>query len=131
MILVKIYPPPIHCAAMKKAAFNTEILSAAIIEIVKAGLTSPPETCSNAITKVAMVIPWLKAMCITEGGVLFHGRTVPQARKSIKSVAKNSATTWIQNDLDRSSILPSWINMSVRCLRCFKWNIWVSNGCEN
>lgn len=99
--------PPPHWAMMKKTAFKTETLPTAIMLIVTAGLSCPPEMWNTAITSVAILKPWLKAMCITEGGELFHGNTVPQTMNRNKSVAKNSAKTSVQNDRDRNSVLPS------------------------
>lgn len=61
--------PPVHCAMIKKRAFSFEILPTAIIEMVTAGLSCPPEMCRTDMAKVAMLNPWLKAMCITEGGL--------------------------------------------------------------
>jgi len=54
---------------IKKRAFSIEILPTAIIEMVTAGLSCPPETCRTDMARVAMLNPWLKAMCITEGGL--------------------------------------------------------------
>ena len=96
-----------HCATIKKRAFKTETLPTAIIEMVTAGLSCPPEMCRTDIARVAMLNPWLKAMCITEGGVLFHGNTVPHTMNKNKSVTKNSAKTSVQNDRERNSILQS------------------------
>lgn len=106
-----LYLPPAHWAAMKKTAFNNETLPAAIIQIVTAGLSCPPDTCWTAIARVAMLRPWLNAMCITEGGVSFHGKTVPQTMNRNKSVARSSASTSVQNDRERSAIFPSWKNI--------------------
>ena len=102
---------PAHCAAMKNTAFNNETLPAAIIQIVTAGLSCPPDTCWTAIARVAMLRPWLNPMCITEGAVLFHGKTVPQTMNRNNRVARSSASTSVQNDRDRSSIFPSWKNI--------------------
>lgn len=111
--LKDLHLPPVHCAAMKKTAFNTETLPTAIIETVTAGFSCPPETCRTDIAKVAMLKPWLNAMWITEGGKLFHGKTVPQTMNRNKRVAKSSASTSIQNERDRYSVLPSWRNILV------------------
>lgn len=79
--------------------------------MVTAGLSCPPEMCRTDIARVAMLNPWLKAMCITEGGVLFHCNTVPHTMNKNKRVAKNSAKTSVQNDRERNSILPSRRNI--------------------
>lgn len=106
-VLKKAYLPPMHWAAMKKTAFNTETLPTASIQIVTAGLSCPPETCWIVNTKVAMLSPWLKAMWIMDGEELFHGKTVPQTMNKNKRVTNNSAITSIQNERDLSSILPT------------------------
>lgn len=102
---------------IKKRAFNTETLPTTIIQIVTAGLSCPPEMCRTDMARVAMLNPWLKAMCITEGGLWFQGKTVPHTMNKNKSVAKNSAKTSVQNDRERNSILPSRRNIFASMIR--------------
>ena len=67
-----------------------------------------------------MLNPWLKAMCITEGGLWFQGNTVPHTMNKNKSVAKNSAKTSVQNDRERNSVLPSRRNIFASMIRVIR-----------
>lgn len=104
--------PPALSAAMKKRAFKTETLPAAIMQTVNAGFISPPETWKTDMARVAMLSPLVNAICITEFGVLFHVNPVPQARNRYKSVVKNSAKTSIQKKREIKSVfVPKWMAM--------------------
>ena len=117
-VLKKAYLPPMHWAAMKKTAFNTETLPTVSIQTVTAGLSCPPETCWIVNTKVAMLSPWLKAMWIIDGEELFHGKTVPQTMNKNKRVTNNSAITSIQNERDFSSIFYPHVPSSQGNMKC-------------
>lgn len=101
--------PPALSAAIKNTAFKIETLPTAIMQTVKAGFISPPETWKTDMARVAMLSPLVNAMCITEFGVLFQVNPVPQARNRYKSVVKNSAKTSIQKKREsRSVFVPQW-----------------------
>lgn len=113
--------PPALSATIKKTAFKTETRPAAIMQTVKAGFISPPETWKADMARVAMLIPLVNAICITEFGVLFHVNPVPQARNRYKSVVKNSAKTSIQKKRESKSVFePRWRTMFL--LVMCEWN---------
>ena len=114
--------PPALSAAIKNRAFKIETFPTAIMQTVKAGFISPPETWKADMARVAMLSPLVNAVCKTEFGVLFHVKPVPQARNRYKSVVKNSAKTSIQKKRESKSVFaPKWRAMLL--LVMCEWNL--------